>query len=63
MKNLLNKCKKEIKELEQIECDIQNWSRAVPVLGKNDKSKLLEIETQMEMLEQFIQWIEEEQNK
>lgn len=48
MENLLNKCKKEIERLEHIETD----STATGWL-----------EARWDMLEEFIQWIEEEQNK
>ena len=48
MKNLLNKCKKEIERLEEVETDITSagW-----------------LESRLDTLEEVIKWIEEEQNK
>lgn len=48
MENLLNKCKKEIEKLEQVETDITStgW-----------------LESRLDTLEEVIKWIEEEQNK
>jgi hypothetical protein len=59
LQNLLNKFKKEIEDLKQTECDIHRWSKKVPELSENDKNKLLEIETQKQMIEEFIECIDD----